>query len=176
MMDRLVAVSAAGCVVFAAVLLLELRPNAAEPSSSMPASEGADARVPELHPRDGIGKPSVAFERPLFSATRRPPELKNPEGVGEANLRDLRLTGIIVDSDRRLAIFAVIGAESKYLVRSEGEMVEEWRLRTIVPREVSLSGPGGSITLVPKGDVGNRAPGRALQPEANPRALRAAGG
>jgi hypothetical protein len=88
-------------------------------------------------------------------------------------MSDIRLTGIVVEPDRHLAIFAVAGA--KPVVRAEGESLKEWRVESISPTEVSLTGPGGSRTLAPKTDPnlvrpgppafpGPAAGGRAAQP------------
>jgi len=85
----------------------------------------------------------------LFSSTRRPPQSAVNDGPS-ADLGDTRLTGIVTEPGRHLAIFAVNGA--KPLKLSEGEAVSGWRIESITPREVSLSGPGGSKTLEPKVD------------------------
>ena len=60
----------------------------------------------------------------------------------------MRLTGIVTEPDHHVAIFAVNGA--KPLRLSEGEAVSGWRIESITPHEVSLSGPGGTKTLEPK--------------------------
>jgi hypothetical protein len=51
--------------------------------------------------------------------------------------------------EHHLAIFAVNGA-AKPLRLTEGEDVSGWRIESITPHEVSLSGPGGTKTLQPK--------------------------
>jgi len=62
----------------------------------------------------------------------------------------MRLTGIVTEPEHHVAIFAVNGA--KPLRVTEGEAVSGWRIESITPREVSLSGPGGTKTLEPKLD------------------------
>ena len=52
--------------------------------------------------------------------------------------------------DHRLALFAVSG--DKPLKVGEGDSVSGWRVESITPREVSLSGPSGTKTLQPKLD------------------------
>jgi general secretion pathway protein N len=69
----------------------------------------------------------------------------------------MRLTGIVTEPEHHVAIFAVNGA--KPLRLTEGEAVSGWRIESITPREVSLSGPGGTKTLEPKLD-----PNLAQQP------------
>jgi hypothetical protein len=61
----------------------------------------------------------------------------------------MRLTGIVTEPDH-VAIFAMNGA--KPLRVSEGEAASGWRIESIAPQEVSLSGPGGTKTLEPKPD------------------------
>ncbi len=69
----------------------------------------------------------------------------------------MRLTGIVIEADRHIAIFAVQGA--KPLVRSEGETVNDWHLDSIAPRQVTLTGPAGTTTLEPKTDPNLVRPG-----------------
>src|SRR5215470_17433129 len=86
---------------------------------------------------------------PLFSPTRRPPEAAATDN-SETPLSDMRLTGILITPDQRMAIFAPAGG--KPLVRSEGEMISDWRIESIDSQSVSLIGPTGSTTLEPKAD------------------------
>jgi hypothetical protein len=166
MIDRLQVISIAGCVVFAALLLVEL--GTVEPTQPPVVSV---PRQVEAHPVRRLQPPrtdeaaSVVLGRPLFSETRRPAKLAKTDGPDASGLRNKRLTGIVINSNHRLAIFAVSGA--KPLVRTEGEMVDEWRLDTIAPREVSLSGPDGTATLMPKSDPNRPVPARPQRPAAN---------
>jgi hypothetical protein len=75
----------------------------------------------------------------------------HPEGGPDGEFSNVRLTGIVIEPDRRLAIFAVTGAETRIL--SVGEALNGWKLDSISPGEVSLSGPGGTRTLQPQGDT-----------------------
>ena len=93
----------------------------------------------------------MALARPLFSSTRRPPQAAANDSATNSDLADMRLTGIVTEPDHHLAIFAVNGA-TKPLRLSEGEAVSGWRIESITPHEVSLSGPGGTKTLEPKLD------------------------
>jgi hypothetical protein len=76
-----------------------------------------------------------------------------PSSANDADspLRDVRLTGIVIAPDLRIAIFAVTGASP--LVLSEGEALKDWRLDSISPGRVVLSGPAGNIVLKPKLDA-----------------------
>ena len=141
----------AGCLIFGGVIAVDLQPatddEVAVSASSAPTG-GAVAvnRQPGTHLDELL---ATVLSRPLFSSTRRPPQSAANDGPS-ADLGDTRLTGIVTEPGRRLAIFAVNGA--KPLKLSEGEDVSGWRIESITPREVSLSGPGGTKTLEPKVD------------------------
>jgi hypothetical protein len=81
---------------------------------------------------------------------RRPPKPAPSDNAADPRLPDVRLTGIVIERDRRIAIFDVTG--TRPLVLSEGEALKDWRLDNISPQKVSLSGPAGTITLEPKAD------------------------
>ena len=90
----------------------------------------------------------------------------------DGDLADTRLTGIVTEPGRRIAIFAVSGG--KPLKVAEGDEVSGWRIESITPREISLSGPSGTKTLQPKldpnlaqappGPTRPRTPRRACRP------------
>ena len=150
MIDRLTLMFLAGGVCFAAILPLELRSGVAKPdlpapsvakSNETPAAQSEEPAVKQLV--------ATALARPLFSATRRPPEAE-PDGHSDTSLSDLRLTGILIMPDQHFAIFAK--SDGKPLVRSEGEMISDWRIDTITAQSISLSGPTGITTLEPKAD------------------------
>ena len=124
---RLLAWILAACVVCAGLILVEF--SSIEPAGSE-IRKLADAR---------------------FSPKQR--RLETPSSANDADspLRDVRLTGIVIGSDLRIAIFAVTGASP--LVLSEGEALKDWRLDSISPERVVLSGPAGNITLKPKLDA-----------------------
>jgi len=79
------------------------------------------------------------------------PEISSSADDANSPLRDVRLTGVVIGPDLRIAIFAVSGTNS--LVLSEGETLKNWRLDRILPGEVLLSGPAGTIKLEPKLDA-----------------------
>jgi hypothetical protein len=63
----------------------------------------------------------------------------------------VRLTGVVIGPDLRIAIFAVTGTNP--LMLSEGEALKDWRLDSISPEKVLLSGPAGNIALKLKPDA-----------------------
>ena len=152
MTDRLgIYLLLAGCLVFGGVIAVDLQPatddQVAVNASTAPTGAAVAAhRPPSAHLDELL---AMVLSRPLFSSTRRPPKSAVNDGPS-ADLGDTRLTGIVTEPGRHLAIFAVNGA--KPLKLSEGEAVSGWRIESITPREVSLSGPGGTKTLEPKVD------------------------
>ena len=172
MIDRLVIyLLFAGCVIFGAIVLLELKSTATDTDTAAPSgvarradTTSAVRRQPSTRLDDLLAQ---ALARPLFSSTRRPPQSAANDSVISSDLSDTRLTGIVTEPGHQVAIFAVNGA--KPLRLTEGEAVSGWRIESITPREVSLSGPGGTKTLEPKLDPSlAQAPGPT--PTANPAA------
>jgi hypothetical protein len=170
MTDRLVIyLLLAGCLIFGAVALLELAPAATDTAAPNEVSRPADTtsavrRQPSTRLEELL---ALALARPLFSSTRRPPQSAATDSVTNSDLADMRLTGIVTEPDHHVAIFAVNGA--KPLRVSEGEAVSGWRIDSITPHEVSLSGPGGTKTLEPKLDP-NLVQPAAPTPPPNPAA------
>ncbi len=151
MIDRVLILSLGGCAIFGTLLFLELTsadPNQPAKATTPAQVEPPAAARPQRQPIDELVAASLS--RPLFSATRKPPERATADRTVDQQLPNLRLTGIVIEPSRHLAIFAAAGA--KPLVRSEGETVDEWRLDSVAPRQVSLSGRAGIMTLEPKPD------------------------
>src|SRR5215469_5592577 len=87
-------------------------------------------------------KPAPAPNNPADAQTK-PPPAKEAAAMdhSETPRSDMRLTGILITPDQRLAIFAPTGG--KPLVRSEGDMISDWRVESIADQSVSLTGPTG---------------------------------
>jgi general secretion pathway protein N len=155
-----------GCLMFGAMILVELEPAGTEDAADAKVAARPDApptiRRPQNPRIDELLAATLA--RPLFSSTRRPPQSASTEAAADSDLADTRLTGIVTEPGRRTAIFAVNG--EKPLRAAEGEAVSGWRIESISPREVSLSGPSGTKTLQPKMDP-NLAPPPGQPPIAN---------
>ena len=152
MIDRLVLLLlVGGCLLFGAILIMELAPAGAEDEVVAQAAR-SDAASPTTRRQNSRPEELVAtaLARPLFSSTRRPPQDAPSGAAADSDLSDARLTGIVTTPGRRIAIFAVSG--DKPLKVAEGDAVSGWRIESITPREVSLSGPSGTKTLQPKLD------------------------
>lgn len=168
MIDRVLVLSLAGSTLFGALLLLEW--DSGQPSTESPVviasprpAETTPRRIQDPHVDELV---ATTLSRPLFSSTRRPRDRAVASQAGDPEFQ-LRLSGIVIEPERRIAIFAKTGA--KPLVRSEGETLDEWRLDSITPREVTLTGPTGSTTLEPKTDPNITRPAPP-QPQAQPQA------
>jgi general secretion pathway protein N len=168
MMDRLVLLLVlGGCALFGAILAMELASAGSEDAVVTQAAARSDATSPTIRPQNPRPEELVAtvLARPLFSSTRRPPQDAPSGAATDADLSDARLTAIVTTPGRRLAIFAVNG--DKPLKVAEGDAVSGWRIESITPREVSLSGPSGTKTLQPKLDP-NLAPPPGQPPIGQP--------
>jgi hypothetical protein len=141
----------AGCLLLAVLVFVELGPASDKPAPVAVADREPVAAPPQPHPRakadDLI---ATILARPLFSTTRRPSAAEAGDRAADAELSDTRLAGILTEPGRRLAIFIPAGA--KPMAVTEGDSVGGWRIDSITPLAVSLSGPGGSKTLQPKID------------------------
>jgi hypothetical protein len=172
MIDRFVTyLLIGGCLIFGTLVLLELQPAATDTTTPNEVSRRSDTtsaahREPSTRLDELL---AVALARPLFSSTRRPPEAAANESATNSDLADMRLTGIVTEPEHHLAIFAVNGA-AKPLRVTEGEAVSGWRIDSITPHEVSLSGPGGTKTLEPKLDPNLVQQPPPQPPAANPAA------
>jgi hypothetical protein len=152
MIDRVVVLLLAGCALFGSVIFAELTSEDAGASASAPVAMQSEPATPPRaqgpHIDDLL---ATIVGRPLFSPTRQPAGRATPDQPTDLDLAEVRLTGIVIDPDHHIAIFAVPGA--KPMVRSEGETMKDWRLDSITPQEVVLSGPAGTRTLLPKIDA-----------------------
>ena len=170
MIDRLVLVLIlAGCALFAAIIAAEITATPDSGLTATVASPSSEASLPPTRqqPRGRYDELlATILARPLFSATRRPPPRGGNDTTAESGLTDTRLAGIVIAPGHRIAIFAPNGA--KALVVGEGETVSGWRVESITPREVSLSGPGGTKTLQPKFDPNLAPPPIAAVGSGNP--------
>ncbi|MFC7739135.1 hypothetical protein ACFQX4_25935 [Roseomonas sp. GCM10028921] len=128
-----------------------------------PAGE-TDADLPQAAPRrappatspvQAAGVPGRAAEwaatvlaRPLFSPDRRPPA---PSGaVSAAGAVLPRLAGTLVTPEGRSAIFA--GGPTPLVVQ-EGGLVGDFTVMRIEPGQVTLTGPEGAQTVIPRFDL-----------------------
>jgi hypothetical protein len=159
MIDRLALILLiAGSLLFGAIIFIELAPAGDEDAVIAKATARSDAASPTSRPQ--VQRPeelvATALARPLFSSTRRPPQDAPSGAAADSDLADARLTGIVTSPRRRIAIFAISG--DKPLKVAEGDSVSGWRIESITPREVSLTGPSGTKTLQPKLDPNLAAP------------------
>ena len=113
-----------GCVVCAWLILTEfgsITSHRPSPGTRLPTEEIKPA-APEIR----------KLADPLFNPQLRRPETASSANDADSSLRDVRLTGVVLGPDLRVAIFAVAGTNSRVL--SEGEALRGWRLDRISPK------------------------------------------
>jgi len=165
MIDRISAFCLVCGVLLAAAVPFELRSELTAPTAPREPVRKADEKTAVQNDQPAVDHlTATILARPLFSPTRRPAEAAPADRSGTP-LSDIRLTGILITPDQHLAIFAPAGG--KPLVRSEGEMISDWRIESIATDLVSLTGPTGAATLEPKADP-NLVRVQAAQPAAAP--------
>jgi hypothetical protein len=153
MIDRLpLILLSSGAALFAGILASEITAGPAPEADiavAMPQRPNGSLHPVRPEPIAGVDQMIASIlARPLFSAGRRP--LAAGDAVVDTSLDNTRLAGIVTENGRRFALFAPLGA--KPMVVKEGDTVNGWRIDSITPGEVALSGPGGSKTLEPKND------------------------
>jgi len=141
-MIRLSALLLAGCVVSTGLILVG-------PGSASRDSPLFERSSPATEIKTGAQAREIAEQ--LLGPAQRPPEAASSDNAGDPRPPDVRLSGIVIEPDRRIAILAVDGTKS--VVVSEGEALNDWRIDSISPQKVSLSGPAGTMTLKPKPDA-----------------------
>lgn len=117
------------------------------------------AAIPEVKTAENAAPPqdtqtpsdyaTAILARPLFRQGRQPYPTNDQEALSTAPVDLPRLTGILLASDLKRAIFAPEGSD-KPIVVAEGENVGEWRVQEIAADSVTMSGPEGTRRLRPK--------------------------
>ena len=121
--------------------------------------EDTPAAPPVVRPTAGVAAPppiraqdwaATMLERPLFAPGRRPDAVAPgvvAQAPGAPSLP--RLSGILVTSSGRRAIFVTPGNEGRPTVVAEGGAIGAWRVDAIRTADVQLTGPDGKRVLRP---------------------------
>jgi hypothetical protein len=141
----LVAVALAGLIVIELTMSSGGEPETtAAPDAAAPDSVAA---------QQGGESPSdyanTVLARPLFRPDRHPFPTNDPDALATAPVDLPRLTGILLSSDVKRAIFAPEGSDQSIVV-AEGESVGDWRVQEIAADSVTMVGPDGTRRLRPK--------------------------
>lgn len=131
------------CAVCAGLILVES-------GSTSDQSPSFGARVPRAQTKPAALQIPRLVDLP-FSPAQGRREASSSADNAASSLRDVRLTGVVIEPDRRIAIFAITG--TKPLVLSEGDTLKDWQVESISPEKVLLSGPAGKLTLEPRADT-----------------------
>ncbi len=117
------------------------------------------APLPEIAVEEGIARLpplanfSAAVERPLFEPLRRPPPpplvasggAPAPEPKPEAPPLEVRVTGIVITPQLRLAMVRPAGAQDSVVLREGMPLPGDfagWRVARVLPRRVEFEGAG----------------------------------
>jgi general secretion pathway protein N len=141
----LVAVALAGLVVIELTISSGTDPETvAAPDTAAP--ETAAAQPGSESPSDYA---NTILARPLFRPDRHPFPTNDQDALATAPVDLPRLTGILLSSDVKRAIFAPEGSDQSIVV-AEGETVGDWRVQEIAADSVTMVGPDGTRRLRPK--------------------------
>ena len=153
MIGRLPALLVTGCIALASLILVEIGSRRNDSPTPEPVVSQVDSKPvsPRLEKPGAEDLIATALASPLFSPTRRAPETAAASDAADPGLTNVRLTGIVVEPDRRIAIFALAGG--KPLALTEGEALQDWRVDSISPERVSVVGSSGTRILEPKPDT-----------------------
>ena len=127
---------------------MSLRGSVAAQTEPAPAPAAPTAAQKfELPPLDEL---QATRERPLFSPTRRPPEIAaEPEAappITESVSLPFELTGIALGDEIRIAILHNKTTNEELRVR-EGDKVDDWMLETVADRFILLRGDGRRLRV-----------------------------
>ncbi len=167
MSDHSLVVLLTACTILAGIIGLEFSYEGPADLASARSSTRAETKpILQIHAPNVEELAANVLAGSLFSPTRRPPR-SEPGTASDSELRDMRLSGIVIEPGHRMAIFVAAGA--KPIARSQGEALNEWVIESISPQQVLLSGPTGTRTFEPKPDTALSRPlppaGSAKQPQ-----------
>ena len=114
-----------------------------------PAAQTADVNAAPQESGSPADYVTTINARPVFRADRRPYASNDQEANAAAPVDLPRLTGILLSSNMKRAIFAPDGSD-KPIVVAEGENVGDWRVQEIAADTVTMTGPDGTRRLRPK--------------------------
>ena len=157
----LVALVAAGLV---GILGYELLPSVTEPDLApvaVSAPSAGNAPIAAAPATMAAASNDALLTRPLFSQTRRPPDVAGPASTAAGSTEAVpRMTGILIDGPNRRAIFAS-GHAGKTVTVVEGGRLGAFTVQSIEPRQVTLVGPAGPQTVRTTFDPSLAAPAQA---------------
>jgi hypothetical protein len=138
-------------VALAGLIVIELTISSGDDAEMTAAPDvvtpdGAAAQQGGESPSDFA---TAILARPLFRPDRHPFPTNDQDALATVPVDLPRLTGILLSSDVKRAIFAPEGSDQSIVV-SEGENVGDWRVQEIAADSVTMTGPDGTRRLRPK--------------------------
>jgi hypothetical protein len=149
-MKRFALTAGTVCALFAALIVAELVSDVSpagdmsEPRNAQTSLAGAEVVA------SNVEEAVRAIEaRPLFNKSRKP--VKSDTPVARASMTvssfNRRLTGVVIEADKRAAIFSGEGGNNRGIVVPEGAQIEGWFVETVTPTNVTLRTAGQSQVL-----------------------------
>ena len=177
MTPRDAALGSLGLLSLALLVVIAMEAIETPAPAATAAAPVAASALPATEVDDTASSLPIILARPLFALDRRPSASGSTVGAVSDDMP--RLSGILIDQSRRRAIFQPSG-DAKPVSLAEGEQVAGWQIQKIAVDGVTLTGPKGTETLLPKPDPALAAaaadnpspiaPGQGGQPaQANPR-------
>src|SRR5579863_216916 len=109
MIGRVLVLLLVGCVLFGGVIIVELTSDNAGSASLHVATRPESGAPPRIEGPRSDELLTTILGRPLFSPTRQPAGRASPDQPAGLDLAEVRLTGIVIEPGRHLAIFVVPG-------------------------------------------------------------------
>jgi len=129
-------------------------PGVAPAKPAAPAAAGpdkSDDAAPSASGVPSLEDLSATRERPLFSSTRRPPDVEPTEQAAAAPITDassmpFELVGIVAGSDVNAAIFRNTDTKEESRV-AKGDTIGNWSVEDIAGRAVVLRSPDKRVRM-----------------------------
>jgi hypothetical protein len=137
-------------LALAATVAVELRYGGAHVDENSAHAEAANPKPAAIYAATDAGAAREILARPLFTPGRRPPsppehaDLPIAAATIPAPVWDWRLAGIVIEPDRRDAVFARPG---EVRTVATGQLIADWTLASIERDSVILKNRDGTKTL-----------------------------
>jgi hypothetical protein len=141
------------CAGLSAVLYLELQDSTKlSPAAHATPQPQGTSDLPRLEEPEPVLPPLATYaavvERPLFSPSRRAPQLPEPvKRARRAPPLKATLKGVVLAPQRRTALIEIEGANEPRWV-AEGQQIEGWTLEAVLAGQIVLRHGDASRELV----------------------------
>jgi len=146
-----------GVLVLLGVILAIVRalPVVVEPADITASQSDGEDVVLVAHEAGAMSKFQIINQKPVFNESRLPmlvtedDELAEDDTVSIQRVPDVRLTGIIITPEQRIASLTPAGGKKESLMAYEGELLSGeyvgWQVSLVKPRNVILESRDGQV-------------------------------